>query len=253
MGCFVTSRPAAPTQRASAPARTRARARKASAAPAAEGARKEFTHGSQDARGVHPEPRRPTPADLPLRREDRRLRQPPHHPPEHQLHRHDLRAGGHAGVRGPHARHEPPHRQEGQPLHAHPPVDRRPLQEGQDAAPAGPEDRLLLPALRRHGRYQRPLLGHLRDGPGQGHGLSRALQEVRAVPAGQRPRRRRRHDRPQGRSRPGAPSAARSGRVRARRREARRRHRRARRQGAPDRRLQLARDHRHAHGRHARG
>ena len=123
----------------------------------------------------------------------------PAHPPQHQLHRHDLRARGAAGVRGPHAGHEPPHRQEGQPLHPHPPVHRGPLQEGQDAAPAGPEDRLLLPALRGHGRHQRAVLGHLRDRPGQGHGLPRALQEVRAVPAGQRPRRRRRHDRPQGR------------------------------------------------------
>ena len=173
--------------------------------------------------------------------------------PEHQLHRHDLRAGGAAGVRGPHAGHEPPHRQEGQPVHPHPPVHRRPLQEGQDAAPAGPEDRLVLPALRRHGRHQRAVLGHLRDRPGQGHGLPRALQEVRAVPAGQRHRRRRRHDRPQGRPLPAAAPAARPRRVRAHRREARRRHRRARRQGAPDRRLQLARDHRHAHRRHARG
>ena len=57
----VPPRPAAPTQRASAPARTRARARKASAAPALQGARKESRNGSQDARGVHPEPRRPAP------------------------------------------------------------------------------------------------------------------------------------------------------------------------------------------------
>ena len=69
----------------------------------------------------------------------------------------------------------------------------------------------------------------------------------------ERPRRRRRHDRPQGRPLPGAAPAARPRHVRARRREARRRHRGARRQGAPDRRLQLARDHRHAHHRHARG
>ena len=41
----------------------------------------------------------------------------------------------------------------------------------------------------------------LRDRPGEGHHLPRALQELRAVPAGQRPRRRRGHDRPEGRPR----------------------------------------------------
>ncbi len=158
-----------------------------------------------------------------------------------------------AGVRRPHARHEPPERREGQPLHAHPPVDRRPRQEGQDAAPAGPEDGLLLPALRGHGRDQRPVLRHLRDRPGARHGLPRALQGVRALSAGQRPRRRRRHDRPQGRPQPGAAPAARPGRVRARGRAPRGRHRGPRRQGPPDGRLQLARGRGHAHGGHARG
>ena len=96
-------------------------------------------------------------------------------------------------------------------------------------------------------------LGHLRDRPGQGHRLPRALPRLRAVPAGRRPRRRRRHDRRQGRPRAGALAAGRPRPLPAHRRAPRRRHRRARRQGPPDRRLQLARDPRHADGRHARG
>ncbi len=62
------------------------------------------------------------PRDLPVRREGRRLRQPPHDPALAQLRRHDLRAGGQARVRRPDDRHQPPHRQEGQPLHPHPPA-----------------------------------------------------------------------------------------------------------------------------------
>ena len=42
----------------------------------------------------------------------------------------------------------------------------------------------------------------------QGHRLPRALQEVRPVPAGERPGGRRRHDRPQGRPQPGAAQQA---------------------------------------------
>ena len=45
----------------------------------------------------------------------------------------------------------------------HMPVDRRPDQEGQDAAPARPEDRSLLPALRWYGRNERRILLYLRD------------------------------------------------------------------------------------------
>ena len=55
------------------------------------------------------------------------------------------------------------------------------VQEGQDAAPAGPADRLLLPALRRHGRLQRPVLGHLRDGPGQRHRTTTSASGLRAA------------------------------------------------------------------------
>ena len=38
---------------------------------------------------------------------------------------------------------------------------RGPGQQGEDAAPAGPEDRFLLPALRGHGQLQRRVLHHL--------------------------------------------------------------------------------------------
>ena len=109
-----------------------------------------------------------------------------------------------ARIRRPHAGDQPPHREEGQPLHAHPPDHRGPGQEGQDAAPARPEDGLLLPALRRHGRHQRPLLHHLRHRQGQGHRLPPALQKYVQLPAGERPGGRRRHDRSQGRPQPGA-------------------------------------------------
>ena len=54
---------------------------------------------------------------------------------------------------------------------------------------------------------------HLRDGPEARHRLPRALQELRAQPAGEGPGRRRRHDRPQGRPRPGAAPAGRPGPV----------------------------------------
>ena len=40
-------------------------------------------------------------------------------------------------------------------------INRRSAQHGEDAAPAGPEDRRLLPALRGHGRLQRRVLHHL--------------------------------------------------------------------------------------------
>ena len=40
-------------------------------------------------------------------------------------------------------------------------IHRRSAQQGEDAAPAGPEDRRLLPALRGHGRLQRRVLHHL--------------------------------------------------------------------------------------------
>ena len=43
----------------------------------------------------------------------------------------------------------------------YPPLHRRSAQQGEDAAPAGPEDRRLLPALRGHGRLQRRVLHHL--------------------------------------------------------------------------------------------
>ena len=45
------------------------------------------------------------------------------------------------------------HRHPRQPLHPHPPEHRGPHQEGKDAAPVRPEDRRLLPALRRHGCF----------------------------------------------------------------------------------------------------
>ena len=48
-----------------------------------------------------------------------------------------------------------------QPLHPSPPVRGRPGEEGEDAAPAGPEDGQLLPALRGYGRLQRRVLHHL--------------------------------------------------------------------------------------------
>ena len=141
-----------------------------------------------------------------------------------------------------------------QPLLAHPPVDRGPLQEGQDAAPARPEDRLVLPALRRHGRHQRPVLGHLRDAtrreaPSITQRFKKYVQYLQdndlvadgamTDPKGDR-------------SLPPHQQAdpdvylhiveRRDDGIVVQRR-----------QGPPDRRLQLARDHRHADGGHARG
>ena len=74
-----------------------------------------------------------------------------------------------ARVRRPHAGHQPPHRQEGQPLHPHPPVaPRTSSKKVKMQRLLGQKTGSLLPALRRHGRHQRPVLGHLRDRPGAG-------------------------------------------------------------------------------------
>ena len=48
-----------------------------------------------------------------------------------------------------------------QPLHPYPPLHRRSAQQGEDAAPAGPEDRFLLPAVCGYGCDQRRVLHHL--------------------------------------------------------------------------------------------
>ena len=89
-------------QRLTRHALSRARARRYAPAPAGsctarpaharsrqEGA---ATMALRSTRGLHPEHRRPRSRDLPVRREGRRLRQPPHDQALAQLHRHDLRA-----------------------------------------------------------------------------------------------------------------------------------------------------------------
>ena len=49
----------------------------------------------------------------------------------------------------------------GHKINPPPPVQRGSGEKGKDAAPAGSEDRQLLPALRGHGRLQRRVLHHL--------------------------------------------------------------------------------------------
>ena len=49
----------------------------------------------------------------------------------------------------------------GERVHPYPPLHRRSAQQGEDAAPAGPEDRFLLPALRGYGCLQCCILHYL--------------------------------------------------------------------------------------------
>ena len=133
---------------------------------------------------------------------------------QHELHGDDLRAGSPARVRGPMmaTSHLTGKRSTASPTSTSPPTI-SPRRSRCSACWA--RRPALLPALRRDGRHQRPVLGYLRDRSGQGHRLPPAVQDVRAVPAGQRPGGRRRHDRSQGGPQPGAPPAGRPRRVRA--------------------------------------
>src|SRR5664280_2839015 len=63
---------------------------------------RESHHGTPQQRRLYPEHRRPRSRDLPVRREGRRLREPPHDQALAELRRHDLRARRQARVRRPH-------------------------------------------------------------------------------------------------------------------------------------------------------
>ena len=155
-------------------------------------------HEDRDERGLHQEPERPQGKHLLQRPEGGGCDGDAGLPPAHQLGGQDLRAGSHAGVRGPDDGQEPPDGQEDQPLHPHPPVRRRPHPESPDASPHLSRDGQLLPALCGLRRAQRPLHDDLRD---RREARDHLLQAARGVPQedpGGELHARGRHDGPQG-------------------------------------------------------
>ena len=86
-----------------------------------------------------------------------------------------------------------------QPLHPPASVHRGPDEQGEDAAPAGPEDRRLLPALRGHGRPQRRVHTTYEIDARHGTGIPPAFVEFVQRMAGKGLDCGRRHDRSPGR------------------------------------------------------
>ena len=92
-----------------------------------------------------------------------------------------------------------PHRQEDQPLRQHPPKHRRLKEKGKDAETAA--DRRLLRAFRDASVWTRSTQNTprpMRSMKNTAQHYHERLQEVPAVRTGERPRRRRRNDRPEG-------------------------------------------------------
>ena len=230
-----TSRPAAPTHRASALASARARARSA---------QRPRTRGREE--GVHrmalktPEEFVQSLADLHLQiylfgeKIDDYVNHPIIRPSINCIAMtYELAAP--ATFRRPHAGHQPPDRRARKSVHPHPSVNRRPHEQSADAAQARPADGHLLSTLRRHGRDQRALLRHARVDAGAARDYhARFVEFVRDLQA--RTSSSRRHDRSKG-DRSQAPHEQDDPDMFLRiveRRAGRRRP--ARRQGAPDRR-----------------
>ena len=138
------------------------------------------------------------------------------------------------------------HRGAREPVSPHRPEPGRPGDAEQDAAPARPAHRHLLPALRGHGCAQLAALGDLRDGREVRHGVPPTLHRVRRHGAAGQLRHRRRHDRREGRPQQGAQRAGRPRPVRARHRPHGQGHHHQGCQSTPDRLPELALADRHA-------